>query len=69
MKLIGKLKTQVDNAASKEEKKEAIKQAGMLLTDDELEQVSGGADGFPDFHTIEKDDSLDEGITRVKVGL
>ena len=42
MKLTGKLKTQVDNAATKEEKREAIKQAGMLLSDDELDQVSGG---------------------------
>ena len=32
------------NASAKEEKKEAIKQAGMLLTDDELDQVSGGND-------------------------
>ena len=40
MKLTGKLKTQVDNAATKEEKKEAIKQAGMLLSDDELEKVA-----------------------------
>ena len=42
MKLTGKLKTQVESAATKEEKREAIKQAGMLLTDDELDQVSGG---------------------------
>ena len=43
MKLTGKLKTQVESAATKEEKREAIKQAGMLLTDDELDQVSGGS--------------------------
>ena len=30
------------NASAKEEKKEAIKQAGMLLTDDVLDQVAGG---------------------------
>ena len=42
MKLTGKLKTQVDNAPTKEEKRDAIKKAGMLLTDDELDQVSGG---------------------------
>ena len=46
MKLTGNLKTQVDNAATKEEKREAIKQAGMLLTDDELDQVAGGAFSF-----------------------
>ena len=43
MKLTGKLKTQVDNAPTKEEKRDAIKQAGMLLTDDELDQVAGGS--------------------------
>ena len=42
MKLTGKLKTQVDNAPTKEEKRDAIKKAGMLLSDDELDQVSGG---------------------------
>ena len=42
MKLTGNLKTQVESAATKEEKREAIKQAGMLLSDDKLDQVSGG---------------------------
>ena len=42
MKLIGKLKTDVESAPTKEEKKEAIEKAGMLLTDDELDQVAGG---------------------------
>ena len=42
MKLTGKLKTQVDNAPTKEEKSDALKQAGMLLRDDKLAQVSGG---------------------------
>ena len=42
MKLTGNLKTQVYNVPTKEEKRDAIKQAGMLLTDDELDQVSGG---------------------------
>ena len=45
MKLTGKLKTQADYAAMKEEKREAIKQAGMLLSDDELDQVAGGVPG------------------------
>ena len=45
MKLIGKLKTDVESAPTKEEKKEAIEKAGMLLTDDELDQVAGGASG------------------------
>ena len=42
MKLTGHLKTQVENADTKEEKRELIQQAGMLLTDDELDQVAGG---------------------------
>ena len=42
MELIGKLKNEVESAPTKEEKKEAIEKAGMLLTDDELDQVAGG---------------------------
>ena len=42
MKLTGKLKEKVSEAENKEQAKEAIKQAGMELTDDELEMVSGG---------------------------
>ena len=44
MKLTGNLKTQVDNAPTKEEKRDAIKKV-MLLSDDELDQVAGGFDG------------------------
>ena len=35
------------NASAKEEKKVTIKQAGMLLSDDELDQVSGGMFFYP----------------------
>ena len=42
MKLTGKLKTQADYAAMKEEKKEIDKKASIRLTDDELDQVAGG---------------------------
>jgi hypothetical protein len=42
MKLTGNLKKQVESAPTREEKREIIKKAGMLLSDDELEQVSGG---------------------------
>ena len=42
MKLVGKLKEQVENATSKEEAKEAIAKAGMLLSDNEMELVTGG---------------------------
>ena len=43
MKLTGRLKQEVDNIDSMDGKKDAIKKAGMMLTDDELEQVSGGS--------------------------
>ena len=45
MKLTGNLKKQVEKAESKDEKKSLIENAGMLLNDDELEMVSGGAKG------------------------
>ena len=69
MKLTGNLKKQVESAPTKEEKRETIKQAGMRLSDDELDQVSGGIDIFADLPPIEKDTSLNEGITRVQVAL
>ena len=43
MKLTGNLKKQVEKAESKDEKKSLIENAGMLLSDDEPEMVSGGA--------------------------
>ena len=46
MKLIGNLKKTVDEIDTKEGKRDAIKKAGMLLNDDELEMVSGGGDGL-----------------------
>ena len=42
MKLIGKLKEKVDQAESLEVKKGLIEEAGVALTDDELEMVAGG---------------------------
>ena len=42
MKLIGNLKKQVEQTESKEEAKKVIENAGMLLTDAELDMVSGG---------------------------
>ena len=44
MKLTGKLKKQVEAAATMEEKKDAIENAGMLLDDEELAVVAGGED-------------------------
>ena len=45
MKLTGDLKNQVEKAESKEEKKKLIENAGMELTDDELDEVAGGFSG------------------------
>ncbi len=42
MELTGKLKEQVEQASDKAEAKKIIEEAGMQLTDDELEQVAGG---------------------------
>ena len=42
MKLTGDLKNQVEKAESKDEKKKLIKEAGMELTEKELDMVSGG---------------------------
>ena len=43
MKLTGELKDKVDQTANLEEAKDVIAQAGMLLTDDEVGEVAGGA--------------------------
>ena len=42
MKLTGLLKNKVEEAQTKEEKKAIIAEAGMELTDEELEAVAGG---------------------------
>ena len=42
MKLIGNLKKKVDEANTKEEAKELIANAGMELTEEEMDAVSGG---------------------------
>lgn len=44
MKLVGELKKQVEETTTKEEAKEVIEKAGMELTDDELDNVTGGVD-------------------------
>ena len=44
MRLIGKLKEEVEKAETKEEKKELIEEAGMELDDEELEQIAGGVE-------------------------
>ena len=42
MQLTGELKEKVEKTESKEEAKKAIEDAGIILNDAELEQVSGG---------------------------
>ncbi len=43
MKSVGELKTKVEKTESKKEAKELIKNAGIELTEEEMNQVSGGA--------------------------
>lgn len=43
MKLVGELKDKVEKAENQEEAKDLIKEAGMELTDEEMDQVAGGA--------------------------
>lgn len=42
MKLIGQLKNKVEKAETKGEAMKIIREAGMLLDDQELDQVTGG---------------------------
>ena len=44
MKLIDDLKEKVENAKTKEEARDTIKEAGMLLDDEELDKASGGGE-------------------------
>ena len=46
MQLTGKLKEKVSKAETKEQAKELIANAGMELTDDEMNMVSGGEAEF-----------------------
>ena len=48
MKLIGELKEKVEKTETKEEVKKVIEDAGMELTDEEMEQVAGGWSGVWD---------------------
>ena len=47
MKLIGNLKESVEKAETAKERKELIAQAGIELTDDEMEQISAGLAHLP----------------------
>ena len=46
MKLTRELKEQVEKAESVEEKRQLIEDAGMELSDEELEQIAGGLDNL-----------------------
>ena len=48
MKLTGNLKKQVEQAKSKDEARDLIENAGMLLDDGELSAVAGGAISYND---------------------
>ena len=54
MKLTGDLKKNVENAKTKEDAREAIKNAGMLVDDDELDTVAGGGLGKNDIHDLSR---------------
>ena len=54
MKLIGKLKNQVDKAQDKEEARKLIAKAGMELTDKEMKQVSGGGQTFTSINVFHR---------------
>ena len=48
MKLVGELKDKVKKAENQKEAQEIIKEAGMELTDEEMDQVAGGPRIFND---------------------
>lgn len=53
MKLVGELKENVSKAKDREEAKEIIEKAGFMLTDEEMDMVSGGnnpADAYNDWN-------------------
>ncbi len=52
MKLVGDLESKVNNAKNKEEAKGLIEEAGMLLSDEELETVGGGYGGSGHYMTV-----------------
>ena len=52
MQLTGELKEKVEQAENKEEAKNAIEDAGMILSDDELDQVAGGDYGDTSFFRV-----------------
>ena len=70
MKLIGVLKEQVEQTKSKEDARNLIEQAGMELTDDELDAVAGGdrASDYTDGYCHCENPDLDEYMNCRKCG-
>ena len=58
MKLTGKLKENVEKAESKEQAKKLIAKAGMELTDEEMDMVSGGCDAIERLKSIDDDSKI-----------
>ncbi len=58
MKLIGNLKEQVAATTNKAEAKEVIAKAGMELTDEEMDMVSGGCDAIERLKSIDDDSKI-----------
>lgn len=54
MELTSNLKKEVEATATKDEAREAIRNAGMILDDTELDQVAGGNDLTIDVHSRKK---------------
>ena len=50
MKLIGELKEKVEKTETREEAKKVIEEAGMELTDEEMEQVVRSILNYPDWN-------------------
>lgn len=47
MELSKELREKIENAENKEEAKKILEEAGLELTDDEMEQVAGGKVWYP----------------------
>ena len=62
MQLTGELKEKVEKTESKEEAKGLIAEAGMELTDEEIDQVSGGCDNDMIVHYTGKA-AAEDGVT------
>ena len=60
MKLTGDLKKRVEKAETREAARETIADAGMLLNDDELDQVAGGGFVPPQRKKVNPPSNIDQ---------